>query len=412
MTDPDGFPCNTFHNDSSLSVNISSTNGTELLFDNSSTFGEHTTIFNNDTVFGETANASQMQASVSETSYNCQLYRFIMSVGITGSLCCFGILGNVLTLLVFSKFQQDSSDRKSRSSATLLLSGLAISDISLLVTFFIMKTIPSFLSFTGVFPEFFRIYAFLLVYGWPCVGVAQSINTWVTVLVALHRFVAIISPYKAVIYCTYEKARLHLIFVAFTVTIYELPTFFDNEVNSILDSDNKTFYVPAYGELNKNYYYHLIYKTTLYYIIMYLIPWILLAIITVFLTRAVKQAQQFRSQMGASHHDKTEDITASLIAVVVTSLVCRPWEPVRRLIEAILGSQPGCGHYYFYYEEFPSLTSALNSSANFILYYLFGKRFSKTLRAMFALGKSAKSAQRQSMGTSMSDLGSSVRNRE
>ena len=128
---------------------------------------------------------------------------------------------------------------------------------------------------------------------------------------------------------------------------------------------------------------------------MYLIPWILLAIMTLFLIRAVKQAQQFRSQMGNSNQDKTEDITTSLIAVVVTSLVCRPWEPIRRLMEAILGGQPGCAHYYFYYEEFPSLTSALNSSANFVLYCFFGKRFPETITAMFRPGKYGKSAHAQ-----------------
>ena len=388
----------------SLFSPIPSADASANLSASSSTFHEIGDLFDNITVQVEMFNSTEMQGSPgSQTTYHCQLYRFIMSVGLTGSLCVFGIVGNILTLLVFSKFNKNSSESKHRSSAPLLLSGLAISDLALLVSLFVMKTVPSFLSFTEIFPEFFSVYAFLLVYGWPCVAVSQSVNTWITVLVAMHRFIAIIFPHKAAIHCTYKKARIHLVMVTLAVTVYELPTFFDNNVVKIIDSNNKTVYIPTYGELNLNHWYQLVYKTSLYYIIMYLIPWIILAIVTVFLTRAVKQAQKFRSQMGNSHQDNTEDITTSLIAVVITSLICRPWEPVRRIIEAILGTQPGCGHYYYYYEEFPSMTSALNSSANFVLYCLFGKRFPDTLKEIFGIRKSNGEVELKSVSTAVTN---------
>ena len=109
---------------------------------------------------------------------------------------------------------------------------------------------------------------------------------------------------------------------------------------------------------------------------------------TVFLVKAVKQAQQFISKMGnnPTQHDNTDDVTVSLIAVVVTCLVCRPWEPIR-LFVAMLHDEPGCGHYYYYFEEFPSLTAAVNSSANFVLYCLFLKRFPERLRELFVKRK-------------------------
>ena len=316
-----------------------------------------------------------------------------MSVGITGSLCIFGIVGNVLTLLVFSKFNKNSFDKNSRSSAPLLLSGLAISDFSLLFILFLVKSVPSFISFTKISPNFFvsYIFSFLMVYGWNSVDVAQCVNTWITVLVTMHRFIAIIFPHKAAIHCTYGKAKIHLIIICVVIVIYEIPIFFDNEVKKLKISENNTIYVPAYRQLNLNYWYQILYKTTFYYIIMYIIPWILLAIMTVFLVKAVKQAQQFRSKMGnnPTQQDNTEDVTMSLIAVVITSLVCRPWEPIRRVFVAILHSEPGCGHYYFYFEEFPSLTASINSSANFVLYCLFLKRFPETLKELFVKKKSA-----------------------
>ena len=333
--------------------------------------------------------------TINSVTFNCQLYRFIMSVGITGSLCVFGLVGNILTLIVFNKFNKSYSDKKSRSSATLLLSGLAASDILLLLTLLIVKVSTSFISFTKIYPGLFvsKFFAFLMVYGWPCVGIAQSVNTWITILVIMHSFIVMVSPHKAIVHCTFNKARIHLILVTILTTLYELYTFFDNEIKEMISSDNKTFYIPTYGELNLNYWYQLLYKTTFYYLTMYIVPWILLCVMTVFLIRAVKDAQKFRSQMGnkTSHHDNTEDITMPLITVVATSLICRPWEPIRRIMVTILKEEPGCGHYYFYFEEFPSLTAVLNSSANFVLYYIFLERFSKTLKSIFKMTKPVQS---------------------
>ena len=333
----------------------------------------------------------QTTGSSGRAEYNCQLYRFIISVGITGTLCIFGIVGNVLTLIVFRKMNKTSGDKKGRSSAHLLLSALAISDLLLLFTLYIVKVIPSFISFTKSNPNFFvsYIFSFLMIYGWNSVDVAQCINTWITVTVTAHRFIAIVSPHRAAIYCTYRKASLHLVVICMLVVIYEIPIFFDNVVKEIKTSGNKTIYVPSYTHLNLNHWYQLLYKTTIYYIIMYIVPWFALALMTFHLVKAIKKAKEFRSQMGNTpdNQDNTDDITMSLVAVVVASLVCRPWEPVRRVLVAILKDEPGCGHYYFYFEEFPSLTSAVNSSINFMLYCMFLKRFPHILKEIFRIEK-------------------------
>ena len=360
------------------------------LIDINGSFDNNTT--NDDTTTGQ------------ENTYRCQLYRFIMSVGVTGSLCIFGIVGNILTLMVFSSYNKSSLDLKNKSSAPLLLSGLAISDMVLLLTLLIMKPVPSFVSFTHILTglDFVSFFAFLFVYGWACVNLAQSINSWIIVVVTVHRFIAIIFPHKAAFYCTYKKAKLHLIIVTLVVCIYEFPSFFNRKVVKFVAYNNKTYFIPVHADHSYNYWFELLYKTTSYYVIMYIIPWILLAVMTVFLVRAVRQAGKFRSQMATNQADNTEDVTKSLIAKVVMSLICRPWEPIRRLMEAMLGRQPGCGHYYFYYEEFPALTTVINSSVNFILYCLFTKRFPETLKEIFM--KKPEDGGDYSMDTSVSTV--------
>ena len=219
--------------------------------------------FDNNTMDDDTTNAQ-------ENTYHCQLYRFIMSVGVTGNLCIFGIVGNILTLLVFSKYNKSSSDLKNKSSAPLLLSGLAISDMILLVTLLIVKPVPSFVSFTHILSglDFVSFFAFLFVYGWACVNLAQSINSWIIVVVTLHRFIAIIFPHKAAIHCTYNKAKLHLIIVILAVCIYEFPSFFNRKVVKFVAYDNKTYFIPVHVDHSYNYWFELLYKTTSYYVIM------------------------------------------------------------------------------------------------------------------------------------------------
>ena len=240
------------------------------------------------------------EAETSQKMYNCQFYRFMMSVGVTGSLCIFGIVGNILTLLVFRNFSKESSDKRTSSSAPLLLSALAISDFVLLSSLYIVKSIPSFISFTKIYPKFFVSYLFyfLMIYGWNIVDVSQCVNTWITVLVTMHRFIAIVSPHKAAIYCTYRKARLHLIISCIVTILFEVPIFFDYEIGVNRVSASETIYIAVHREQAHNYWYQVLYKTTLYYVIMYIVPWFVLAVMTVYLVKAVKQAQLFRSQMG------------------------------------------------------------------------------------------------------------------
>ena len=194
-------------------------------------------LFDNSTTYDKLYDATDNQDDhSSQNTYHCQLYRFIMSVGVTGSLCVFGIVGNILTLMVFSKYNKSSSDLKNKSSAPLLLSGLAISDMILLLTLLIVKPVPSFVSFTKILTglDSVSFFAFLFVYGWACVNLAQSINSWIIVVTTVHRFIEILYPHKAAIHCTYKKAKLHLIAVTLAVCVYEFASFFDRKVVNLL----------------------------------------------------------------------------------------------------------------------------------------------------------------------------------
>ena len=69
------------HGNNSLFSHVSTTEASGISSSNSFTFGEIKDLFDNGTIYGQMFNSTEMpMAQRPETTYNCQLYRFIMSV--------------------------------------------------------------------------------------------------------------------------------------------------------------------------------------------------------------------------------------------------------------------------------------------------------------------------------------------
>lgn len=335
----------------------------------------------------------------------CTLYRFIFSVVIIGPICISGCIGNSISVVVLGQYDKARS-LEYKSSTPLLLAALASSDILVLITVFMMKTTPSFFGFTGIYPSFFEVYPYLLVWGWPCVDLVHAYSSWLTVLVTIHRYIAVCLPHKARLLCSRSQAAKQILIVLVLCTLFELPVYLDFHVSVEQDENNRTILKRTMTELGKNEVYLIVYKTTAYYSIMYAIPLLMVAILTVLLVKALHKAKNIRRQMtksdGHTDHFDTDDITRSLIVIVSIFMICQPWEPIRRIMETTLKSQPGCGHFYFFYEELPSLSFAVNSAANFAVYCLMGSKFRQLLKSTF--GCRCRKAVNESVLGSMSSV--------
>ena len=322
----------------------------------------------------------------------CRDYRFAFSVGILGTICVLGSLGNLLAIMALRRFKRVTSDKHVRHSTALLLSALAVADILVLVSLFLLKSLPTFFSYLEVFPEYFDVFfPYLLVYGWPACDTAHAYSTWITVLVTLHRFFAVCMPHRARYLCSASQTIKHLIGLLILVTLFELPTFLDHYLSEKKDAYNNTVLVYTYSKLSDSDIYQKMYKTTASYLFLYAMPLLILAILTFFLIRAMKRAIKLRKGMTQqaiiNGSKKREDnITVTLLVVVIVCMACQPWEPARRIIEAALDGQQGCAHFYFFYEEFPSISFAINSAANFYIYCVCGSKFRQCIRESLRCG--------------------------
>ncbi len=79
-------------------------------------------------------------------------------------------------------------------------------------------------------------------------------------------------------------------------TAYCMPLFFDKELFPI-EGVNETMYGRRNTALGDSYTYQWVYKTVLFYVIMYAIPLMILAVLTVLLLRALKKAKKARENM-------------------------------------------------------------------------------------------------------------------
>jgi len=69
----------------------------------------------------------------------------------------------------------------------------------LVVTAFPLYFLPTFIVYTGLYLDYIDLSAFhqiVLVYVLPVAFVAQTATIWVTVLVAVNRYIAVCRPYQ------------------------------------------------------------------------------------------------------------------------------------------------------------------------------------------------------------------------
>ena len=122
----------------------------------------------------------------------CQLYMFIMDTLVVGMICLVGIIGNSFTFAIFWK-------GKFNTTTAFLFMCQSLTDSAVLINAFAWSSITHFVVFTVCMKGFWKIYPYIIVYVFPLQSVAQTATVWVTVLIAVNRYVRhLVSAFKSV----------------------------------------------------------------------------------------------------------------------------------------------------------------------------------------------------------------------
>lgn len=130
------------------------------------------------------------------------------------------------------------------------------------------------------------------------------------------------------------------------------------------------------AELRSNDLYVTLYVHWMYFFICYLFPFLALVIFNVTIYRRVRKANKDLQQL--SRHQRREiGLATMLLCVVIVFLICNILPLASNIHETFLNDPP------LWLVQMGNLLVTINSSINFIIYVIFGRKFKKIFLRLF-----------------------------
>lgn len=287
----------------------------------------------------------------------------------------FGIFGNAISMIILSRPQM-------KSSINYLLIGLARCDTVLIIIAVLIYGLPAISTYTGLLFDYkFIIYPKIIRYLYPLACIAQFVTVYLTLTVTLERYIAVCHPLKARSFCTYGRAQVAVMVIVIFAFIYNLPKFWEITVYHERHwKYNITVYCVFPTELRSNEYYVTLYIHWMYFFVYYMFPFIALAIFNMAIYQRVRKANRDLQQL--SRHQRREiGLATMLLCVVVVFLICNILPLVSNAHETFIADPP---HWMV---QFGNLLVTINSSINFIIYVIFGRKFKRIFLKLFCSSK-------------------------
>jgi len=98
--------------------------------------------------------------------------------------------------------------------------------------------------------------------------------------------------------------------------------------------------------------------------------------------RLIISLRQFyrRRERATTRAQVDNDMTKTLVAVVVIFMSCQLLNPIRRILLAVLpSSSQGCGFFSYYFGALTSLALAVDAASHFFVYSVCNNQFVEAL---------------------------------
>ncbi|XP_015591017.1 FMRFamide receptor [Cephus cinctus] len=298
------------------------------------------------------------------------LFEFIVNGILLNLIGLFGLFGNFISMIILSRPQM-------KSSINYLLIGLARCDTILIITSILCFGLPAIYYYTGFFFTYkFVVYPKIVKFLYPLLAMTQMVTVYLTVTVTMERYVAVCHPLRARSLCTYGRARLAVLCIILFAFVYNLQKFWEVDFETEVHwKYNVTIYCIVPTQLRSNLVY-LSVVNWMYFVFYYELPFAFLVIFNHAIYQQVRKAN--RDLQHLSRHQRREiGLAVMLLCVVIVFIICNILPLATNIYENFRGQPPN------WMVQLGNLMVTINSSVNFIIYVIFGRKFKRIFLRLF-----------------------------
>ena len=156
-----------------------------------------------------------------------KIHYYFMEIGVP-TVCAFGLVGNILNLIVLTREKIHCSLTKMEKSAHIGLIALAVSDFLFCLLALLFTILPIKGSYTELNPVLY--YQWL---GGSFITIFIITSTWLIVVMAGERYIAVCHPFKARNLISLKRTRITIMLVYIVCICSTIPLFFENVITTL-----------------------------------------------------------------------------------------------------------------------------------------------------------------------------------
>ena len=305
---------------------------------------------------------------------------------VLGAICCFGILGNILNLIVLSRKSLTVHMERLEKYAHSHLIALAVSDLMYCITFLPRTFKPPDYSY----PSYTSPWLLYDVYHIAVINTFLLSSSWLTVAMAVSRYIAITYPVQARERLGMMVTRIDIGIIFSLSVLFNVPQYFTKTIHSKkCQQGGNVYFSLKDGALQSNPNAELAYEWT-YFVVGIIFPLIAVAYCNIFFIRALHTSQKLRRRhlnysSSSDSSDSSRVLTLTLCVIVVLYiLLVIPAEIIGFFDDYITEHFQNHGNHVVL--AWYSLTAAIcnnlqafNFAVNFLLYCMINVNFRRVV---------------------------------
>lgn len=301
-------------------------------------------------------------------------YSYIFSGIILNIVGVAGIIGNIITMIIFSGPMRGCTTNYllfALASCELIINGLTI----------LLAGLPKIFLHTGaMYTFYYHIYPRYMPYLFPVWMMSLMTSVYLTLAVTIERYIATHYPLRVRTICTYRRARWTFLSVIIFSIAYNIPRFWEIEsVQWVIEETNSTYYCILYTQVKHGFYLRILYGFWLYTMFLFLIPFGSIAVLNMLILRAVRKSNMRRKELSSSQR-KENGVTEMLLVIVLVFFCCNIFGVVINYIKMFQS-------IWFGWAIIDNFLIVSTSVLNLAIYLIFVKKFRHEFIRLFTCNR-------------------------